>query len=437
MKRYAKSGLCVVIGLIALGSTLCWADENVTLRQLQQDNAQLRDRLDKLENELAQIRAQLGERVAPVMDKKPVRASLEMELYGYVKLDAAYDDSRTSSGNYARWVESEQIDQDDQFSMTANQTRLGLRIKGPESENLQTSGLLEVDFYGGGSENKPNPMLRHAYLNAYWPDWQAGLLAGQTSDVISPLVMPTINYTAGWWQGNIGYRRPQVRLTKELRLADQVTAKLELAATRAITGRQTVFGRVGGDTGEDADFPHFQGRASLSFPLLADRPTAVGVSGHWGQEERDTAADGRHQRYDTWSVNADLTMPLTTWLTFQGEAFLGENLDAYLGGVGQGFNTNRMDVVAATGAWAAFTVNPAREWKFSVGAGFDNPQDGDLTAGLKDLDREFNAVVFGNAWYNFNPHFSIGLEISGLRTDYQGRAHGDCLREQISLLYKF
>ena len=40
------------------------------------------------------------------------------------------------------------------------------------------------------------------------------ILGGQTWDVISPLNPRSLNYSVYWWAGNIGYRRPQVRLTK-------------------------------------------------------------------------------------------------------------------------------------------------------------------------------------------------------------------------------
>ena len=45
--------------------------------------------------------------------------------YGYIKLDAAYDQSKTDNGNYAYWVLPQ--DEDDEFNMTSKQTRIGLK----------------------------------------------------------------------------------------------------------------------------------------------------------------------------------------------------------------------------------------------------------------------------------------------------------------------
>ncbi|MCP4378295.1 MAG: hypothetical protein GY794_19235, partial [bacterium] len=141
-------------------------------------------------------------------------STLDIQLYGKIKLDAAYDSGRTNTGNFARWVNSgEKQRGDGQFNMTANETRLGLKFTGPTTKQLKTNGLVEIDFYGGGTETSPQPRLRHAYLNLEWPQQRLSVLAGQTWDVISPLNPGTLNYTVQWWGGNIGVRRPQVRVT--------------------------------------------------------------------------------------------------------------------------------------------------------------------------------------------------------------------------------
>ncbi|MCX6998103.1 MAG: hypothetical protein NTV49_13725 [Kiritimatiellaeota bacterium] len=387
------------------------------------DNALLRARLDKLEDELAQLHKAPG-----AAQKKPATAFLDVELYGYVKLDAAYDNARVSIGDCCRWVEMEAPGANGhQFNLTANQTRLGLRFKGPESKGLQTAGLVEMDFYGGGAANKPTPMMRHAYLTAFWPDLKLGVLAGQTADTISPLTMPTINYTVGWWQGNIGYRRPQLRVTESVELADKTEARLEVAAARSI-GRTNSWTGASFDTGQISGYPTVQGRASVSFPMLADKPTVLGVSGHFGQEEYTNSV-----MLATWSFNGDLTLPITTWLALQAEGFIGENLEAYLGGVGQGVNTAQGQTIRAWGGWVALTLTPCATWQFNVGAGMDDPEDADLAT----KGRTYNTLVFGNATYFFNPSFSIGLEIARLQTRYKDQPSCDDMREQLALTHKF
>ena len=76
--------------------------------------------------------------------------------------------------------------------------------------------------------------MRHAYLKLDWPKSRFNIIAGQTSDVISPLYPQTVNYSVGWWTGNIGYRRPQLRFTKAMRINKDVDLKLEGAFARTI-----------------------------------------------------------------------------------------------------------------------------------------------------------------------------------------------------------
>ena len=95
---------------------------------------------------------------AEAPEKKNVLSSIDVQLYGYTRMDIGYDTSRVFPGNYAVYVKSEGTYNDDnQLSMTANQTRLGLNLSGPEVEGTKTTGKIEMDFYGGGgTENKPN-----------------------------------------------------------------------------------------------------------------------------------------------------------------------------------------------------------------------------------------------------------------------------------------
>ncbi len=200
---------------------------------LKKQNAEQQQRLEKLSGELERIKKLLEEKGISASGKssgeKPLTSGLSLALYGYVKLDAAYDSSRISAGNFARWVESEQIRRnDDEFNITANQTRVGLRLSGEPSDDFRYGGVVEADFYSGiGADNSPSPRLRLANLTLEWPRVGFGVLAGQAPDVISPLYLTTVNYSVAWWQGNIGFRRPQLRLIQSLKPAEDVEFKLE------------------------------------------------------------------------------------------------------------------------------------------------------------------------------------------------------------------
>ncbi|MHC4751100.1 MAG: DcaP family trimeric outer membrane transporter, partial [Planctomycetota bacterium] len=204
MMRNTVYLLSMVLVIIGAGSSRAASDSN-----LAKENTELQQRVEKLDKELKELKRTVMQQTgaAETQTPKPVWSNLDIQLYGYLKLDAAYDTSRTDNGNYAKWVEPENNNKnDDQFNMTANQSRFGMKITGPENDLMSTSGRVEADFYGGGEENKPKLMLRHAYMKLDWPVDRFNIIAGQTSDVISPLFPSTVNYSVGWWTGNIGYR---------------------------------------------------------------------------------------------------------------------------------------------------------------------------------------------------------------------------------------
>jgi len=439
---------------------------------LKKENAELRGRVGKLEGEVEQlkklvqqqteamkvvrksekkrlakedleqiralIRAEAGNggNVANVAN---VWANLDIQLYGFIKLDAAWDGARTSVGNFARWVETEHYNgSDHQFNMTANQTRLGLKIKGPDVGSAKTSGQVEMDFYGGGAENKPHPFMRHAFMKIEWPEHRFSIIAGQTWDVISPLNAPTLNYSVLWWVGNIGYRRPQIRATKEFTIAKDVDLKLEVALLRSI-GHDHDFDP--GDTGEDSGMPSVQGRASVTFPLFGEKRTTVGISGHYGKEEYDLTVDGSHMNVASWSANLDVNMPINDWLTVKGELFTGQDLDAYLGGIGQGVDVmgDSITELKSCGGWIAASLGPWDRWRFNVGAGVDAVNDEDFSSPstMASPKRTYNRCIFGNVIYALNPNTSIGVEVSHWKTDYHQQGGGDSFRFQTSFIYKF
>ena len=457
------------VALLISTATTLQADKT---SELAAENAELRQRVEKLEKDLEDLKRIVMQQPAPAVteraetkttlssqtetkttvmpklsdsdlqrilamvqnqtaNKKSVWSDLDIQLYGYIKADASYNTSRVNPGNYVVWVDSEATnDSDNEFSLTANQTRLGLRITGPEDQGLQTSGQVEIDFYGSGAdENKAKIQMRHAYMKLDWPEDRFNIIAGQTSDVISPLFPSTLNYTVLWDSGNIGYRHPQIRLTKAVALKNDVDFKLEGAISRTI-GDDELETTAGAKSGEDSGFPTLQGRTSLKFPLLAYKPTEVGFSAHYGEEEYGS------RDLDTWSINLDLTQPINNWLTIKSELFKGENLDNYFGGIGQGVRnpTSTADnEIASKGGWVAANLGPWGKWRFNIGAGMDDVDAGDIDSGGRDLNRS----IFGNVIYSINKNTEVGLELSHWRTEYKGSGDADSLRAQTSFIYRF
>ena len=134
----------------------------------------------------------------------------------------------------------------------------------------------------------------------------------------------------------------------------------------------------------------------MAFPFLAGKKATVGFSGHYAREEYDTDATGRNQKANSWSANLDFDLPIVSWLRIKGEMFTGENLDAYLGGIGQGvvIAGGRLTEIQGTGGWLAASLGPWGPWSFNVGYSGEFIDDGDV---IDANTRTCNSAIFGNA----------------------------------------
>ncbi|MFC1635630.1 hypothetical protein ACFL5Z_12375 [Planctomycetota bacterium] len=156
-----------------------------------------------------------------------------------------------------------------------------------------------------------------------------------------------------------------------------------------------------------------------------------------GHEEYDTTAFSDHEDFTSWSLNFDLTQPVCEKITIKAELFTGDNLNAYLGGIGQGVTTtagsNMNEEVGSTGGWIAASLGPWSNARYNVGVAMDEVDRGDIHVG----DRTLNRSIFGNMFYALNKHLEWALELSHWRTEYCGSGDGDSLRIQAALIYKF
>lgn len=325
--------------------------------------------------------------------------NVEATVYGRLKADMAYDSAQTNgSGSYVCWVSSDQTGGDN-LSVMARESRIGLGLK--RGDNLE--GKVEVDFYGEGSgENKPTIMLRHLFARAKLDEtWS--LVAGQTSDVFSPLVPATLNYPVAWNAGNVGYRRPQLRL--------ECTAggfSSAVAAARSIDG-------------EESGALDWQGRLAYTHRDVEGRTRlALGISGVKGYRDAD-----RNVNVEAGAV--DLKIALGPKLDLSGEVFTGRNLSGYLGGIGQGLNNNGEEIGTA-GMWVQLSAKLSDSVTVNLGYHYDDPDRDDLTGQVADPDasppvehtdnRDRNTCVFVNLRWKLDESIEVGVEYSNWKTSY-------------------
>ena len=375
------------------------------------------------------------------------KSGVTTTLYGFASLNAAYEDSKSNNGNFANFVAASDItnENDGGWHLTPNLTRIGVNLSsGDDTTYFKANGKVEVDFYGGGSANNPNPRLRHGYGEISFGKTGFSILGGQTWDVISPLVTPTLNAGVLNNSGDAGLRRAQLRLTEKFPVAG---GSLDIAAAvvRTIGENQPYNTTSASETGTDADIPTFQGRIGIAVPLwVKDKKFGLGVSGHYGKEEIDLDDTGDTKDIPTWSANVDLNLPITGTVAVLGEGFIGENLDTYAAGIGRGFVANANDPesvksIKAYGGWFALQAKLIQKLAVNAGAGLDKLDRDDIeTVG----GREQNISVFANATYNLTDAFSLGFEYLHIQTDYltagtQKVKEADLNRYQLSATYGF
>lgn len=327
---------------------------------------------------------------------------LDITSYGFFKFDMAYDKAQTNNGNYVFWVNNNP-NNNDEFNMTARQTNLGALINFDGQQGRKVSARIEFDFYGGVDENKNNPMMRHGYLKVDFNKYY--LIAGQTSDIISPLVPTTLNYTVLWNCGNIGYRRPQIQI------GNIVTRGFEIvgALTRNISGDVD---KDGNDDGEENSFPTVQARLSYK-----NQNMNVGLSGHYGKMEYTNHPDStrKDDSYVSHSLNVHASYSFSSALLMKGEFFTGKTLDQYFGGIGQGFDFKHEKEIESTGGWFNATLVPNKSTSFNVGFGIDQPKKDNTVI----PERNKNTCIFGNVYTKIAQNTTLALEISRWTTGYK------------------
>jgi hypothetical protein len=342
---------------------------------------------------------------------------------GYVKADAMWDNTRIYPGDYRIWVVAEE-EKNNAFYLTANETRLGFDFWWDEG-TYKTTAKIEFDFFGGGpATNKSNPMMRHAYIKLAADNW--ALLFGQTWDIISPLNPKTVNYSVQWGQGNIGYRRPQMRFTFKMKPGEESTVKIDAGISRNIG---LDLDENGIDDGADAGLPAFQGRLGFGAPIGSEGKLSIGVSGHYATEKYTDPGTDDIDAADTpsWSINGDLAIKITKRVALLGEFFMGENLNQYLGGILQGVNPLG-DPLPSMGGWGLVQVKATDRALLNFGYGFDDPDDGEWKV-PDDTEtyslRDFNSEAYGNLMYSLTDNVSLMFELAYMQTKYMDKTYGE------------
>jgi hypothetical protein len=350
----------------------------------------------------------------------------QITFYGFARLDAVIEDSRINSSQTPTFVRSEPDGAENRsnFTMYPRLTRFGMNYR--QAAPLDTmhratlSGRIELDFHNGGSNSRAIPRYRHAFLNLAWGPHS--LLAGQTSDIISPL-FPTVNAdTIMWNAGNLGDRRAQLRYT--FGQPTGVNFQTGVGLSGAIDGQDADANGI--LDGEQSTMPNFQARLGYtSAKVLA------GVWSHYGRTHTDILFAGKDD-FEAYSYGADFDLRFTPQVSLRGEVFAGSGMGDVRGSVGQSFNPSTGKEIDSRGGWLELGLRAGRYF-FTTGYTVDDPNNGHVAA---------NGATLNRSWYLTNqfrlaPPVTAGIDYTFWQTRFKGINEGTDNRFNLYLMYGF
>lgn len=380
-----------------------------------------------------------------------VAGSSKLKFYGFLRLDVQYTDSRPNNTQTIGFVRSEDPDApesigapEDAETLTIHPrlTRFGVDYAGPRfggGNGPKLSGKLEIDFYNSGlqgqAESREAIRMRKAYVQVDWD--KVMLLAGQTSDLISPLY-PAVNPDLVMWgAGNLGDRRAQIRVDYHRAVGDNGRWMFQnaIGLTGAIDNLNLdpagSFG-AGFRDGETSGLPTFQSRLAYSRKNARGKSFTLGLWGHSAEVDPDTSIAGQVD-FESWAYGLDLEVPLyrdKVWL--KSEWWRGANLTDVRGGIFQGINTATGQEIHSEGGWAELGIQVNPWYTTHIGYSTENPEDGDLNLGGRTLNEIF---YWGNRFQVKS--VGIGLDYLNWTTKYVGFDQGDANRLVTYVTYGF
>jgi hypothetical protein len=240
-------------------------------------------------------------------------------LYGFVESDYIWDSTRAFNdlAGYAQVpLGNTQKGENARTQFSIRNSRIGFRMRAPETNGIRASAVMELDFQGtqlpvANPDPAPTPVsaagtentffssavlrARHVYLKVETP--VVDFLAGQYWTLYGwgPMYQPNTVEIQGV-PGEIYARTPQLRISKTLK-ADPVTLELAVAAIRPVQ--------------RDGKIPDGQGGIRFS----VDSWTGMQTTGSTGTQISpfSIAATGmiRHVSVDAFSASPKTTNDLT------------------------------------------------------------------------------------------------------------------------------
>ena len=298
------------------------------------------------------------------------------------------------------------------LSSSLRQSRIGVLIDGPTVGNFKTSGVFALDFNGGMTDFGSSPLFGLAdivYGYVRLESSRTVIEAGQDEMILAPrnpTSLVNLAYLELYSAGNLYVRAPQLRVEEKLINDKQGLLKLT-AGLVAPVGTYPPFDNpnTSAPVPEGWQRPAFQSRLSWQSASLAsgnDSGVELGVSGHYGRVGLGGFSAA------SWAGSFDFNVRYGR-AGFDGEGFLGQNLQEFGGGSGQPGRT--------MGGYLESRFIPTSRLQFNAGFGTDHLTKLDVIS----VPIHRNSAAFANTIFQFTPELAGSLEYRFMFTKpYEG-----------------
>ncbi len=371
----------------------------------------------------------------PAMAEEAVMSKFKVSLYGFVKLD--YVNNSVDLGENGGMLlptsgkipaAGTQAFKDTQSIFTARQSRLGLKISGPDLGGAKTGAVIETDFYGdyAASNNQqtesPTMRMRLAYGTVDWTNTQ--ILFGQNWDIFGPMVASTVDFRsgAGWGAPNTP-RVPQLRVTQKYNMGENNTLAVVLGLENPTQDYTDV--TKAGSMVNGAGQVMFTSKALGTAPGyygLGMKPLTVGLFGAYGNQ----TINNPNTNLNSWGYGLYTFIPVVksadgkgraNSASFEAQIYEAANM-SFNGATSEAtFGTgNQTNAAKGFGVAAQLIYYPTQELGVTAGYGLKAAINaGNYTA--KNYDNS-NYQLYLNAAYDFNAAVRVAAEYQYARTNY-------------------
>jgi hypothetical protein len=318
----------------------------------------------------------------------------KLQLFGFFKLDAAYQDAGVNGLTFPRYATGG----DGNLYLSVTHSRFGFKYAGtPLNNGMNVAAVLEWDVFDPTSPNQMKLRFRQGYFTL--AKQGHSLLFGQAWDLFSPLGPTTLMTNGYLWQtGNLGFRHAQVRYAYSAPRFD-FAVSLNDPAT------------AGGWT---ALLPVMQGRLGLKFG--AGNKFQFGLSGIYGRENASLPNVTYKNKVAASGIGLDWNLAICKLLSLKGEYAMGANLTYVSSRASIFLDMESSDLAAkkVSAFWSELLL-AKNKWSGWVGFAFEDMSDQDQ---LSARELKKTTCLLAGAQYAAGSGVSFGLEYAHFDSQY-------------------